>query len=365
MFDYLIVGCGLAGVTCARLLAENGYRVLIIDRRNHIGGNVYDYYNEDGILVHKYGPHIFHTQHRKVWDFLSRFTQWHYYQHRVLSLVRGKLVPLPINVDTINLLYNTNYSSETIQEFYDRVSQPDIPVTNAKEMVIKKIGNELYELFFKEYTRKQWGLDAEMLDPEVTARIPIRYNRDDRYFEDRYQGMPRFGYTRMITNMLDHPQIHVMLNADFAFVKDKLDYDRIIYTGPIDAFFDYKHGKLPYRSLEFQFETLDCNYYQTVATVNYPNDYDFTRITEFKHMTGQVHPKTAIVREYPCAAGEPYYPIPKAENKALYAKYHEEAETQENLYFTGRLGLYQYLNMDVVVKEAMELVEKLLGRSLV
>lgn len=362
MFDYLIVGCGLSGVTCARLLAENGHQVLIIDKRNHIGGNVYDYYNEDGILVHKYGPHIFHTKHKQVWDFLSRFTPWHYYQHRVLSLVRGKLVPMPINVDTINMLYNTNYSSENIREFYDKVKQPDIPVTNARDMVVKNIGLELYELFFKGYTKKQWDLDAEELDPEVTARIPIRYNRDDRYFEDRYQGMPRYGYTKMVANMLDHPLIHVMLNTDFAVIQGKIAYDKLIYTGPIDAFFDYKYGKLPYRSIEFQFETLDCTYYQEVATVNYPNDYDFTRITEFKHMTGQIHPKTTIVREYPCSEGEPYYPIPKAENKSLYAKYRKEAESGKNLYFTGRLGLYQYFNMDIVVKEAMELVDSLLKK---
>jgi len=359
IFDDLIVGCGLSGTTCARLLAERGRRVLVIDKRNHIGGNVYDCYNDDGILIHRYGPHIFHTQFKQVWDFLSRFTQWRLYQHRVLTFVCGRLVPMPINLDTINLLFNTSYTEQTIGDFYENVKNDAMPIENAKDMVVSKIGEHLYDLFFRGYTKKQWDLYPEELEPEVTARIPIRYNRDDRYFSDPYQGIPIGGYTPTVARMLDHPLIHVMLNTEYQLIKNAIPVKRTIYTGPIDGYFDHQYGKLPYRSVEFQFETIDAPNYQPTATVNYPNDYDFTRITEYKWMTGQIHPKTTIVREYTTAEGEPYYPVPRGENKVLYGKYETLASKEKDVYFTGRLGNYQYLNMDLVIRKALELVERL------
>jgi UDP-galactopyranose mutase len=354
VFDYLIVGCGLSGTTCARILAEQGRRVLVIDKRNHIGGNAYDCYNDDGILIHRYGPHIFHTQHKHVWDFLSRFTRWRLYQHRVLAYVHGRLVPMPINLNTINLLFNASYTEQTIGDFYKTVKNDDMPVKNAKDMVVSKIGERLYELFFKEYTKKQWDLYPEDLEPEVTARIPVRYNRDDRYFSDPYQGIPISGYTPMIARMLDHPLIQIMLNTEYKLIKNEISAKKTIYTGPIDEYFNYQYGKLPYRSIDFKFETIDKPGYQSAAVVNYPNDYDFTRITEYKRMTGQIHTKTTIVREYSTSEGEPYYPVPRVENKKLYEKYEALASREENVCFLGRLGRYRYLNMDMAIKEAMD-----------
>ena len=357
LFDYLIVGCGLSGSTCARRLAEQGMRVLIVDKRNHIGGNAYDFYNDEGILIHRYGPHIFHTQFKEVWDFLSRFTCWRLYQHRVLSYVQGRFVPMPINLDTVNLLFNTSYTEQTISDFYENVKNDAMPIKNAKDAVVCKIGEHLYELFFKGYTKKHWDLYPEELEPEVTARIPIRYNRDDRYFSDPYQGIPIGGYTSMIASMLDHPLIQVMLNTEYKLIKKEITSRKTIYTGPIDEYFDYQYEKLPYRSIEFKFETIDKSIYQSAATINYPNDYDFTRVTEYKWMTGQVHSKTTIVKEFSNSEGEPNYPIPRAENKELYGKYEALASKEENIYFIGRLGRYKYLDMDFAVKGAMELTE--------
>ena len=359
MFDFLIVGCGLSGAACARLLAEKGKRVLILEKRNHVAGNVYDEYNDEGILVHTYGPHIFHTKYKEVWDFLSRFTTWQEYQHRVKAYVNGMLVPMPINLDTINTLYGTSYTVHNIEEFYASVLSASGPITNARDMVVSKVGPELYELFFKNYTKKQWDIDAEDLDKEVTERIPIRYNRDDRYFTDPYQGMPQRGYTNMVKKMLDYKGIQVMLNADYHEIHGEVSYDYLIYTGPIDRFFDYRFGPLPYRSLRFDFQTIETEYYQPCAVVNYPNDYDFTRITEFKRLTGQKAVRTTIIKEYSSANGEPYYPIPQPENKILYKQYLEEANKLKKVFFLGRLGQYKYANMDVVIKDAMELIEKI------
>lgn len=359
MFDYLIVGAGFSGSVSARILAEKGKKVLIIDKRSHIGGNCYDYYNEAGILVHKYGPHIFHTNSKIVWEFLSRFTKWYLYQHKVLSYVNGMLVPMPINVDTINKLYGENYSCSNIDKFYDSVKVKDIEVKNAKDMVISKVGEELYHMFFEGYTRKQWGVPPEELEKEVTARIPTRSNRDDRYFTNIYQGMPLYGYTKLFENMLDHKNIHIMLNSDFKSIKEEIKYKNLIYTGCADEYFDYKYGNLPYRSINFEFETLNEEYYQPVGTVNYPNDYDFTRITEFKYLTGQKTNSTTIMREYSSAEGEPYYPVPQKKNQELYLMYEREAEKLSNVYFIGRLGQYKYMNMDVVIEEAMKLIDKI------
>lgn len=356
MYNYVIVGAGFAGSVLAERIANIlNKKVLMIEKRNHIGGNAYDYFNEDGILVHKYGPHIFHTNNKEVWDYISKFTDWYYYQHRVLAYVDGLTVPMPINLDTINMLYNFNYTSNEIKDYFESIKCNKENILNSEDMVITKIGNELYEKFFKNYTKKQWDLYPSELEPEVIARIPIRNNRDDRYFTDKYQGIPKYGYNKIFENLLTNKNIHILLNTDFKDVIDDIEYENLIYTGPIDYFFNYKYGKLPYRSLRFEFETLECEKFQEVGTVNYPNDYDFTRITEFKYLTGQKHHKTTIVREYPTSEGEPYYPIPQKKNIEQYKLYEEEAQKLKNVFFIGRLANYKYYNMDKVVEEALKL----------
>jgi UDP-galactopyranose mutase len=356
MFDYLIVGAGFAGCTCARLLAERGMKIIVTDKKNHIGGNCYDFYDEGGILIHKYGPHIFHTQNKEVWDFLSKFTDWYHYQHKVLAYVEGKKVPIPINLDTINELYATHYTVNTIKDFFNSVKDKELSINNSKDMIVSQVGEELYEKFFKNYTKKQWGMYPEELDKEVTSRIPIRDNRDDRYFTDRYQGIPKKGYTELFNQMLMHSNIKVMLNTSYNEIKKEINYHKLIYTGPIDEFFEYKYGKLPYRSLQFIQEHYNIAYYQEVGTVNYPNDYEYTRITEYKYLTGQKSDSTSITKEIPRAQGEPYYPIPKKENKELYNQYAKETLTLKDIYFIGRLANYKYANMDVVVADAMALI---------
>lgn len=359
MFDFLVVGCGLAGMTASRILAEKGHKVLIVDKRNHIGGNIYDYYNEDGILIHKYGPHIFHTNNKVVWEFLSRFTEWREYQHKVLSFANGMLVPMPINLDTINMLYNTNYDSISIKDFFNSVKENVSEINNSKDVIVSQVGEELYKLFFEGYTKKQWDMYPYELGKEVTSRVPTRHNRDDRYFTDRYQGMPKYGYTKMAENIIDHKNIKVMLNTTYEEIKEEINFSQIIFTGCIDEFFNMKYGKLPYRSLNFIEETYDKEFYQTVGVVNYPNDYDYTRITEYKYLTGQKHDKTTIMKEISSSTGEPYYPIPKQENKELYSQYKEEADTNKDVYFLGRLGTYSYMNMDAVVQQALEFSENI------
>src|SRR5438067_2810758 len=293
MFDYLIVGAGFAGsVLAERLAAGSNKQVLICDKRPHIAGNAYDHYNDDGILVHKYGPHIFHTNSREVFEYLSRFTNWRSYQHRVLAHVDGQLVPIPINLDTINKLYGLNLTSFQVEEFFNSVAEKKEQIKTSEDVVVNAVGRELYEKFFRNYTRKQWGLDPSELDASVTARVPTRTNRDDRYFTDTYQAMPLHGYTRMFERMLAHPNIKVMLSTDYREVAELLPWRHMVYTGPVDAFFNYRYGKLPYRSIEFQHETLDMEVFQPTGTVNYPNEYAYTRITEFKYLTGQKLPRT-------------------------------------------------------------------------
>lgn len=358
-FDYLIVGAGYAGSVLAERLARgSGKKVLLIDRRPHIGGNAYDCYDESGILIHKYGPHIFHTNSREVFDYLSRFTEWRQYQHRVLAHVDGQLVPIPINLDTINKLYGLNLNSFQMEEFLASRAEKVEQVCTSEDVVVSKVGRELYEKFFRGYTRKQWGLDPSELDAQVTARVPTRTNRDDRYFTDTYQAMPKRGFTRMFENMLDHPNIHILLNTDYRDVRQIIPHREVIYCGPVDEFFDFRFGKLPYRCLEFKHETLNRAQYQPVAVVNYPNDYPYTRITEFKHLTGQEHAKTSIVYEFPRPDGDEYYPIPRRENAELYHKYQALAE-QAGVHFVGRLATYKYYNMDQVVAQALTLYAKL------
>lgn len=365
MFDYMIVGCGFAGsVLAERLATQNDKKVIIVDRRFHIGGNAYDYYDESGLLVHGYGAHIFHTNSKRVWDYLSLFTPWRPYQHVVRSWVDGRLVPIPINLDTINMLYGMTLTSQGVGEYLQSVAIPIDRPRNSEEAVTSVVGTDLYEKFFRGYTRKQWGLDPSELQGSVTRRVPIRTNRDPRYFTDVYQAIPAHGYTYMFERMLSHPNIHVMLKTDYKNAMEEIKFRRLIVTSPIDEFFSYSHGRLPYRSLDFRFQTFDQEFFQEYATVNYPNDYAFTRITEFKRITGQVHPKTTIVYEFPQEIGDPYYPIPTDENAALYRLYAKDAERLKTVHFVGRLATYKYYNMDQVVAAALALHRTLgLGRT--
>jgi UDP-galactopyranose mutase len=354
-FDCLIVGAGFAGsVIAERLAVGSGQRVLLIDRRPHIGGNAFDHYDDHGILVHRYGPHIFHTNAPHVAAYLSRFTRWRPYEHRVLAQVDGMLVPIPINLTTINRLYGLSLDPAGVAAFLAARAAPVDVVRTSEDVVVSQVGRELYEKFFRGYTRKQWGMDPSDLDKAVTARVPTRTNTDDRYFGDSFQNMPLKGYTRLFENMLDHPNIKIMLNVDFREIEDEVRYDRLIYTGPIDEFFDFRFGKLPYRSLRFRHETLDRALFQPVAVVNYPSDeVPHTRITEYKHLTGQKHPKTSITYEYPTADGDPYYPVPRAENAALFRRYQALADAMPDVTFVGRLATYRYYNMDQVVAQAL------------
>ena len=362
MFDYLIVGAGFAGsVLAERLASQADKKVLLVEKRNHIGGNAYDCYDEAGVLIHKYGPHIFHTNSAEVIEYLSQFTAWRPYQHRVLANVDGRLVPLPINLDTINQLYGTHFTSLDLEQFFASVAEPRAEIRTSEDVVVSKVGRELYEKFFRNYTRKQWGLDPSELDAAVTARVPTRTSRDDRYFTDRFQQMPLHGFTRMFERMLAHRNIKVLLNCDWREVRNVIPYKHVIFTGPVDEFFDFRFGKLPYRSLDFQFETLPVALKQPVAVVNFPNDYAYTRVTEFKHLTGQEHAKTTLVYEYPRAEGDPYYPVPRPENAELYARYKALAEVTSNVHFVGRLATYKYYNMDQVVAQALATFERIMG----
>ncbi len=361
-YDFMVVGAGFAGSVMAERLASSlDARVLLIDRRNHIAGNAYDHYDDAGILVHRYGPHIFHTASRDVFEYLSRFTEWRSYQHRVVAAVDGQLVPIPINLDTINQLTNGRFSSSELDAYFRSVAEPVSEVRTSEDVIVSKVGRELYEKFFRNYTRKQWGLDPSQLDASVTSRIPVRTNRDGRYFTDAYQAMPLHGYTRMFERMLDHPNINVMLGTDYREVQGLIPYDALIYTGPIDEFFDHRFGVLPYRSLDFKFETVNASVHQPAPVINYPNEYAYTRVTEFKYLTGQEHPKSTIVYEFPKDGGDPYYPVPRPENNELYRRYEKLAQATDNVHFVGRLATYKYYNMDQVVAQALTLCAKIAG----
>ena len=359
-WDTLVVGAGFAGAVMAeRLASEAGERVLVVERRPHIGGNAFDRHDDAGILVHPYGPHIFHTNSAEVFRYLSRFTAWRPYEHRVLASVDGQLLPMPINLDTLNRLYGLKLSAAQVEEFLESVREPIERPRTSEDVVVNRVGRELYNKFFAGYTRKQWGLDASELDASVTARVPTRSNRDDRYFVDTYQAMPLHGYTRMFERLLGHPRIQLMLNTDFRQVASVLPWKRMIYTGPIDTFFERRFGALPYRSLDFEHVTLPYKQAQPVGTINHPNAHDYTRVTEFKHLTGQRHRCTSLVYEYPRADGDPFYPIPRAENTALYRRYEAEAEKLQDVVFIGRLASYRYYNMDQVVAQSLATFKRL------
>ncbi|MBD2201858.1 UDP-galactopyranose mutase [Calothrix sp. FACHB-1219] len=360
VFDYLIVGAGFSGsVIAERLATQSGKKVLVVDKRNHIGGNAYDHYDEHGVLVHKYGPHIFHTNSREVFEYLSRFTAWRSYEHRVLASVDGQLVPIPINLDTINKLYGMSLNSLEIQDFYKSLAEPIEQIRTSEDVVVSKVGRELYEKFFRGYTRKQWGLDPSELDKSVIARIPTRTNRDNRYFTDTYQAMPLHGFTRMFENMLNHPNIKVMLNTDYREINKAIPCREMVYTGPVDEFFDYRYGKLPYRSLDFKHETHNTAVFQSAPVINYPNEHLYTRVTEFKYLTGQDHSKTSIVYEFPKAEGDPYYPVPRPENNEMYKQYKALSDAASGVYFVGRLATYKYYNMDQCVAQALTVYKQI------
>ncbi|HEX8123157.1 MAG TPA: UDP-galactopyranose mutase [Solirubrobacteraceae bacterium] len=368
-FNTLVVGAGYAGsIMAERLATELDQRVLVIDRRDHVAGNAYDYRDEHGILVHKYGPHIFHTNHMPVVDYLSRFTEWRPYEHRVLARAREDLlVPMPINRTTINALYGLDLQTdEEVEAFYAERREPVELMKTSEDAVVAKVGRELYELFFRGYTRKQWQRDPSELHASVCARIPIRTNTDDRYFTDSFQQMPAEGYTRMFERMLDHPNIEVRTSTEFDDVRDEIAYDHLVYTGPVDAFFDHRFGKLPYRSLEFELRnepTPGGGLLQPTASINEPSvDVPYTRTTEYRHMTGQVAESSSYHVEYPRAEGDPYYPIPNDETRALYKRYEQLAEAQPDVTFVGRLARYQYLDMHQVVAQALTTFDKLATR---
>lgn len=360
MFDWLIVGAGFAGsVLAERIAAQRDEKVLLIDRRPHVGGNAYDCTNEAGLLIHQYGPHIFHTNSERIFAYLSRFTEWRPYSHRVLAEVDGMLVPIPINLDTINKLYGLSLTSDEVEAFLAARAEPVAEIKTSEDVVVSRVGRELYEKFFRGYTRKQWGLDPSELDKSVTSRVPTRTDRDDRYFTDEFQFMPKHGYTRMFRRMLDHPNIQIQTQTSFQDVRDRVGYKRLIFTGPVDEFFDYKFGKLPYRSLHFEHVTLNKERHQPVAVVNYPQTHAYTRVTEYKHLTGQEHPKTSLTYEYPSAEGDPYYPIPRPENAALFKQYEELCKANPDVWFAGRLATYRYYNMDQIVGQALSIFERI------
>ena len=361
-YDYLIVGCGFAGsVLAERLANQHGARILMIDKRDHVGGNAYDEKNADGILYHKFGPHIVHTNSDEIFAYLSRFTKWRPYEHRVLASVRDQLVPIPINRTTLNRLFDAGLKTdEEAAAFLASRAEPVADIRTSEDVVVNAVGRELYELFFRGYTRKQWALDPSELDKSVTARIPTRTNTDDRYFADKHQAMPFDGYTAMFKRMLDNPLITIALGTDYREVRDEIDAAHTIYTGPVDEYFDWRFGKLPYRSLKFVHSTIDAEQFQAVGTVNYPSeDVPYTRISEYKHLTGQQHRQTSITLEYPSAEGDPYYPIPREENQLLYKKYEALADATPGVTFVGRLATYRYYNMDQIVGQALATFRRL------
>jgi UDP-galactopyranose mutase len=355
-YDVMVVGAGFAGAVMAeRLAADGGKRVLVVDRRPHIAGNAFDTLDAAGVLIHQYGPHIFHTNSADIVEYLSRFTEWRPYEHRVLADVDGVRVPMPINRTTLNQLYGLDLKTEAEAEAFlaDR-AEPVDPIRTSADVVISKVGRELYETFFRGYTRKQWGMDPSELDKSVTARVPTRTSTDDRYFTDSFQAMPAEGYTRMFERMLDHPNIDLLLGVDYQDVRAAYPHTHLVFTGPIDEYFGYRHGKLPYRSLEFRHETVDQEWFQPVAVVNYPSEATpHTRVTEYKHLTGQQHARTSITYEIPSAEGDPYYPIPRPENQALFKRYEALALGLSDVTFVGRLATYRYYNMDQVVGQAL------------
>lgn len=366
-FDYVIVGAGFAGsVLAERLSSQLGKRCLIVEKRAHIGGNAHDRYDQAGVLIHEYGPHYFRTNSDRIKDYLSQFTAWHPVEYKILSWTDGKFWQFPINLNTYEQLVGHPATSEEMEAALAQWRTPIAHPQNSEEVIVSQVGTALYEKFFKNYTRKQWKRDPKDLDPSVCGRIPIRTNRDDRYLSDKFQALPKHGYTVMFQRMLQHPLIKILLKTDYREILPHVQFDHLIYTGPIDEYFDHCFGALPYRSLRFEPETLEREFFQPAMQVNYPNDHEYTRIVELKHATGQRLPVTTIVREYPEDYGpgkEAYYPIPAPDAQALYKKYADRAEAERGVSFVGRLATYRYYNMDQVVGMALAEFDKLKSKT--
>ena len=357
MKNYIIIGAGFAGAVIAeRLASQQNKKILVVEKRDHIGGNAYDEYDEHGILIHKYGPHIFHTNSKEVFEYLSQFTEWRFYEHKVLANLDGELYPIPINRITLNKLYKLNLTTDgEIKIYLESVREKRYPILNSEEIIINQVGSDLFEKFFKYYTSKQWGLEPKDLSPSVCGRIPVRLNEDSRYFTDKYQFMPKDGYTKMFERILNHKNIEVILNTDYKNIINDVKFDKMIYTGPIDYYYDYIYGKLPYRSIKFEWQTHDFEEYQDAAVINHVDQSSlFTRVTEYKKITGQKSPKTSISVEYSQIDGDPYYPIPNVVNQKLFWKYKNEASKMKKTFFLGRLAEYQYYNMDQVVIKCLK-----------
>jgi UDP-galactopyranose mutase len=362
VYDLLVVGAGLAGSTIAeRCASEFGARVLLVDRRNHLAGNCHDPQNADGLRFHQYGPHAFHTNAAAVVEYLGAFTGWRSYEHRVLANLDGRLVPIPINRTTINALYGLDLDDAGVAAFLAGRAEPRSTIRTSEDVIVSRVGRELYERFFRGYTRKQWGRDPAELDASVCGRIPTRTNDDDRYFTDAFQLMPTDGFTAMVERMTDHPNIERVLGVDFQTIADRVRFRHLVYTGPIDAYFDYRYGKLPYRSLRFEHAVHDREWMQPVACVNEPDEtVAHTRTTEYKHLTGQTHAKTVVSREYASADGDPFYPIPAPDSREQARKYALLAQRTPHVTFVGRLAEYRYYNMDQAVASALRAAESLI-----
>jgi UDP-galactopyranose mutase len=363
-FDFLIVGAGYSGsVLAERITSNSDKKVLIVDKRDHIAGNAYDYYDNSGILVHKYGPHLFHTKMKKVWDYLSNFTEWHLYSHKVLAVIEGKKVPIPFNFNSIDTLFPRTYAEKLERKLLEKYKYgtkiPILKLIETEDSDLKFLADYIYKHVFLGYNLKQWGTKPEDLSSSVSGRIPVYLSRDDRYFQDQYQSVPKFGYTEMFNKIISNDNIKLLLKTDYKEIINDIKFDKLIFTGPIDEYFDNLHGQLPYRSLNFDFKTINQEYFQELTQVNYPNNNDYTRITEFKHLTGQKHNQTTIAYEYPQAhvrgENDPYYPIPNDENHQKFELYRKEAEKLENVFFTGRLANYKYYNMDETTMAALQL----------
>ena len=362
MYDYLIVGAGFAGCVLAeRLASQSNKSVLIVEKRSHIGGNAYDEYDENGILVHRYGPHIFHTNSKRVFEYLSQFTEWQFYEHKVLARIGTDLYPIPINRLTLNKLYHLGLESDLdVQQYLEKVREKRKSILNSEDIIIDRVGRDLFNKFFKDFTKKQWGVEPKDLSPSVCGRIPVRTNEDCRYFMDQYQFMPLLGYSAMFKKITNNKNIEILTNIDYKKIVTDIKFDKMIYTGPIDYFFDYMYGKLPYRSIRFEFENLPGPYYQPVGQINHvESSTEFTRVAEYKHLTGQKALSTTISREFPQKDGEPFYPIPSQENRIIFEKYERESAALAHVLFCGRLAEYQYYNMDQVVAQALTQFEKI------
>jgi UDP-galactopyranose mutase len=360
-YDFLVVGAGFAGsVMAERIASQLNKKVLLVEKRHHIGGNAYDEYDENGILVHRYGPHLFHTNSKKVFKYLSQFTEWNFYEHRVLAKLGNEYYPIPINRSTINKLYKMNLKTdEEVRGFLDLRKERRHPINNSEDVIVNQVGYDLFEKFFKYYTKKQWNLEPNELSPSVCGRIPVRFNTDDRYFTDKYQFMPKNGYTQMFKNMLSHKNIEFRLNTDYFDIMTEDKFDYLIYTGPIDQYFNYEYGKLPYRSIKFEFENHKIEKQQPAAQINHVDSAEkVTRTVEYKQITEQNSESTTISIEHPQIEGEPFYPIPTEEHREFYLKYKIKADDLKNVLFCGRLAEYQYYNMDQVVANTLKLFEK-------